>query len=78
MASFKDFIIKNIYSFALETKAQGAVEYILIAGAIIVAAIIFIPIYKEIAKTTAEKTNESVILTGKVTQNSVKEEIANL
>ncbi len=61
-----------------DTKAQGAVEYILLAGAIIIAAIILIPVYREIVRETGEKTNESVILTGEATQNSVNREIANL
>jgi uncharacterized protein (UPF0333 family) len=62
----------------MDKKAQGAVEYILITGAIIVAAIIFIPIYREMAGITAEKTNESVAATGKYAYNSVKREITGL
>jgi|GEM_PF-2613299 uncharacterized protein (UPF0333 family) len=74
---FRSFI-RNIRVFITEINAQGAIEYILLAGAIIIAAIIIIPIYREMARTTAEKTKESVALTGGVTQNSVTNEIGNL
>jgi len=65
-------------AFLKDTRAQASIEYILIAGAVIVAAIIFIPIYRELARETGERANESVVLAGEVTQKGVNREIANL
>ena len=46
--------------FLKEEKAQGAIEYILLAGGIIVAAVVIFVIYKNVARSAAEKANVTV------------------
>ncbi|WP_457555451.1 class III signal peptide-containing protein [Candidatus Pyrohabitans sp.] len=57
-------------------RAQGSVEYILLAGAIIVAAIIIIPFYREMARTVAKSAGESANLTANRTGAELSEEIS--
>ncbi len=45
--------------FLREEKAQGAIEYILLAGGIIVAAVVIFAIYSSMTKSAAVKMNES-------------------
>ncbi len=45
--------------FLKEEKAQGAIEYILLAGGIIVASVIIFSIYSSMTKSTATTLNES-------------------
>lgn len=45
--------------FLKEEKAQGAIEYILLAGGIIVAAVVIFAIYSSMTKSAAEQLNES-------------------
>jgi uncharacterized protein (UPF0333 family) len=45
--------------FLKEEKAQGAIEYILLAGGIIVAAVVIFAIYSSMTKSAATKLNES-------------------
>jgi len=46
--------------FVREEKAQGAIEYILLAGGIIVAAIVIFAIYSSMTRSAATQLNESV------------------
>ncbi len=46
--------------FLKEEKAQGAIEYILLAGGIIVAAIVIFSVYTSITRSTSANVNESV------------------
>jgi len=71
-------LFNNFNTFFKNNKAQGAVEYILLVGGIIIAAIIIIPIYREMARTIAKTTNESVNLTVNITHKEVSEEIVKL
>ncbi|WP_457555450.1 Flp family type IVb pilin [Candidatus Pyrohabitans sp.] len=64
--------------FLKEEKAQGAIEYILLAGGIIVAAVVIFVIYKNIAKTTGEKANETVEAAAEKINETVSEELAKL
>jgi uncharacterized protein (UPF0333 family) len=41
--------------FLKEEKAQGAIEYILLAGGIIVAAVVIFAIYSSMTKTAGER-----------------------
>ncbi len=52
--------------FLKEEKAQGAIEYILLAGGIIVAAIVIFAIYSSMTSSAANQLNASV--GGKVTE----------
>lgn len=45
--------------FLKEEKAQGAIEYILLAGGIIVAAVVIFAIYSSMTKSAGEQLNES-------------------
>ena len=46
-----------IKRFLKEEKAQGAIEYILLAGGIIVAAVVIFAIYSQMTSSSAEKLN---------------------
>ncbi len=46
--------------FLKEEKAQGAIEYILLAGGIIVAAVVIFAIYSSMVSSAGEALNESV------------------
>ncbi len=45
--------------FLREEKAQGAIEYILLAGGIIVAAVVIFAIYSSMTRSAGEQLNES-------------------
>lgn len=45
--------------FLKEEKAQGAIEYILLAGGIIVAAVVIFAIYSSMTKSSMEQLNTS-------------------
>jgi|Deesub1362A_J573_1020465.scaffolds.fasta_scaffold00771_13 uncharacterized protein (UPF0333 family) len=64
--------------FLKEEKAQGAIEYILLAGGIIVAAVVIFVIYKNIAQTAGNKTKNTIEETATVVGNVVNNELANL
>lgn len=49
-----------IKRFLKEEKAQGAIEYILLAGGIIVAAVVIFAIYSQMTRSAGEKLNASV------------------
>lgn len=67
-----------IYKFLADQRAQGSTEYILIMGAIIIAAIIFIPIYREAVRTSGEMVNESVSMATNKVENAVTAELKKL
>ncbi len=46
--------------FLKEEKAQSAIEYILLAGGIIVAAVVIFSVYTSITRSTSANVNESV------------------
>jgi len=52
--------------FLREEKAQGAIEYILLAGGIIVAAVVIFAIYSSMTRSAGEQLNETV--SAKVTE----------
>ena len=64
--------------FLKEEKAQGAIEYILLAGGIIVAAVVIFVIYKNIAGTAGNQTKNTVEKAGTGIKNAVENELANL
>lgn len=53
-------------NFLKEEKGQGAIEYILLAGGIIVAAVVIFAIYSSMVSSAGEALNASVA--GKVSQ----------
>ncbi len=46
--------------FLEEEKAQGAIEYLLIAGGVIVAAVVVLSIYSSMTQSAATSLNQSV------------------
>ncbi len=50
--------------FLKEEKAQGAIEYILLAGGIIVAAVVIFAIYSSMTKSAGEQLNASTAAAG--------------
>jgi Flp pilus assembly pilin Flp len=63
--------------FLKEEKAQGAIEYILLAGGIIVAAVVIFAIYSQMTKSTATTLNETVQNASATMGNRIQNEIAN-
>jgi len=64
--------------FLKEERGQGAIEYILLAGGIIVAAVVIFYIYKSIAQTAGGETNKTINMTVAEVNKSVAAELANL
>ncbi len=64
--------------FFKEERGQGAIEYIMLAGGIIVAAIIIFVIYKQAASGAGEKINESIKATAEKESTRISEEMAKL
>jgi uncharacterized protein (UPF0333 family) len=64
--------------FLKEEKAQGAIEYILLAGGIIVAAVVIFYIYKNIAQSAGTRTGQTVNFTAEEVNKSISEELAKL
>ncbi len=64
--------------FLKEEKAQGAIEYILLAGGIIVAAVVIFVIYKNIASTAGNKTEQTVERSAAGVQTAVNRELESL
>ncbi len=62
--------------FLKEEKAQGAIEYILLAGGIIVAAVVIFAIYSQMTQSTATKLNESVGNASGVMDSRIRNEVA--
>jgi len=65
-------------SFAAEERAQGSMEYILLAGAIIIAAIIIIPFYRSATEKAGSTLNTSVDMTQRKFNQSISEELGKL
>ncbi|MEE8167999.1 MAG: hypothetical protein V3T58_03895 [Candidatus Hydrothermarchaeales archaeon] len=64
--------------FLKEEEAQGAIEYILLAGGIIVAAVVIFAIYSRMTRTAGERLEAS---TGNATtemQSIITNEIAGM
>lgn len=56
-------------NFISDERGQGAIEYILLAGGIIVAALIIMNIYGQMTRTTGKTLNASVDNMTSTTQN---------
>ncbi|MEE8401412.1 MAG: hypothetical protein V3R86_04605 [Candidatus Hydrothermarchaeaceae archaeon] len=64
--------------FLKEEKAQGAIEYILLAGGIIVAAVVIFAIYSSMTKSAATKLNTSVGAATDVMAEKIANETLNM
>ncbi len=66
-----------IRKFLKEERGQGAIEYILLAGGIIVAAVVIFAIYGRMTSSTAEALNRSVGEASATMENRIGNEIGN-
>ncbi len=64
--------------FLKEERGQGAIEYIMLAGGIIVAAIIIFVIYRQASSTAGQKINESIKAAAQKESERISEELAKL
>ena len=65
-------------SFLKEEKGQGAIEYIMLAGGIIVAAIIIFVIYKRAAVSAGAKMGASINQTANTESAAISNNLAQL
>ncbi len=66
-----------IIEFLKEERGQGAIEYILLAGGIIIAAVVIFSIYGRMTQSTAEALNRSVGQASATMENRISNEITN-
>jgi uncharacterized protein (UPF0333 family) len=71
-------VIRTLVKFFREEKAQGAIEYILLAGGIIIAAIVIFVIYSSLTKSAAGKLNESVEAAAEKMQEAITNATQNI
>ena len=64
--------------FLQEENGQGAIEYIMLAGGIIVAAIIIFVIYKNAAAGAGAKMNASINQTASAEQAAITKQLKGL
>jgi Flp pilus assembly pilin Flp len=62
--------------FLKEEKGQGAIEYILLAGGIIVAAVVIFAIYSKMTGSAANKLNETTDAATSVMSSKISAEVA--
>jgi Flp pilus assembly pilin Flp len=73
----KGGLVPMFGKFLKEEKAQGAIEYILLAGGIIVAAVVIFAIYSQMTQSTATKLNESVGNASGTMDSRIRNEVAS-
>jgi Flp pilus assembly pilin Flp len=64
--------------FLKEEKGQGAIEYILLAGGIIVAAVVIFAIYSKMTSSAAERLNETTDAATSVMSSKVSAEVVSM
>jgi Flp pilus assembly pilin Flp len=64
--------------FLKEEKGQGAIEYILLAGGIIVAAVVIFAIYSKMTGSAANKLNETTDAATSVMSSKISAEVAQM
>ncbi|MEE9564762.1 MAG: hypothetical protein V3V63_03535 [Candidatus Hydrothermarchaeaceae archaeon] len=64
--------------FLKEEKAQGAIEYILLAGGIIVAAVVIFAIYSSMTKSAGEQLNESTAAASTAMAAQINESVSGM
>jgi uncharacterized protein (UPF0333 family) len=64
--------------FVREERAQGAIEYILLAGGIIVAAVVIFAIYSRMTRSAAETLNRTVGNATEEMENIITNKIAEM
>lgn len=71
-------MIKTLARFIKDDKAQGAIEYILLAGGIIIAALVIFVIYSSLTKSAAQKVNQSTESAAKKVQEAISNATQNI
>jgi len=71
-------VIKTLAKFIRDDRAQGAIEYILLAGGIIIAAIVIFVIYSSLTKSAAGKLNQSVESAAQKMQEAITNATQNI
>ena len=75
-------LLKRIKKFIKESRAQGALEYIMLIGGIIAVAVIVFTIYSRSVKTSAAKAEETAANVSaevaETTKNVTQEFLKNL
>ncbi len=64
--------------FLKEEKGQGAIEYILLAGGIIVAAVVIFAIYSKMTSSAAERLNKTTGAATSVMSSKISAEVAGM
>ncbi len=64
--------------FLKEEKGQGAIEYILLAGGIIVAAVVIFAIYSRMTKSAGNKLEQATGAATTVMQNQIEAATAGI
>lgn len=64
--------------FLKEEKGQGAIEYILLAGGIIVAAVVIFAIYSKMTSTAANRLNETTDAATSVMSSKINASLAEM
>ena len=70
--------MKWIKKLLKEEKAQGAIEYILLAGGVIVAAVVVFAVYKRMAESVGNELENTANQATGTMKNIVENEIANM
>jgi len=64
--------------FLKEEKGQGAIEYILLAGGIIVAAVVIFAIYSRMTKSAGNKLEQATGTATSAMQTTIEAQAANM
>ncbi len=64
--------------FLKEEKGQGAIEYILLAGGIIVAAVVIFAIYSKMTSTAANRLNETTDAATSVMSSKINASLSSM
>ncbi|GBE17550.1 MAG TPA: class III signal peptide-containing protein [Euryarchaeota archaeon] len=64
--------------FLKEEKGQGAIEYILLAGGIIVAAVVIFAIYSKMTSQAANRLNATTDAVTSAMSSSINASLANM
>ncbi|NOZ77251.1 MAG: hypothetical protein GXO65_06235 [Euryarchaeota archaeon] len=67
--------VQSIIGFYKEEHGQGGIEYILIVGGIIVAAVVVLGIYNQMVKSTGSTINKSAQNASDTIDNSIQNNI---
>jgi len=69
-------MLGKIKKFLKEEQAQGAIEYILLAGGIIVAAVVIFAVYKRMTQSAANKLEASTAVATNTMANIIQNQTA--